>query len=238
MRYEIHGSGPHLFVGYPLRASSTGAGDRPATAVRDRYLAQLTDYYRVVIMDYPPTGAEAQAVVDSFTPGRVSADILEIADAIGADRFAWFGYSWGGVVGLQLAAQSTRLTALICGGWPPLGAPYQDMVLWSQRVAERTRLPDWAMTVSYYRGLLTWDEREAISSISCPRMAFAGSDDVVVSEGTTFRVGSLLAGHRAELEEMGWTVHLVDGHRHDLFMHPDVVVPLVRGFLDPILLGA
>ena len=112
------------------------------------------------------------------------------------------------------------------------------MVLWSDRVAERTRLPDWAMTVTYYRGLLTWAEREAVSSIACPRMAFAGSDDVIVSEGTTFRVGPLLAGHRAELEEMGWTVHLVDGHHHDLFMHPDVVVPLVRGFLDPILLGS
>jgi hypothetical protein len=25
------------------------------------------------------------------------------------------------------------------------------------------------------------------------------------------------------------------GQRHDLFMHPDVVVPLVSGFLDPLL---
>ena len=187
---------------------------------------------------YPPTGDEAQAVIETFTPERVSADILAVADALGAPRFAWYGYSWGGVVRLQLAAKSNRLTALICGGWPPFGAPYQDMVLWSERVAERTGLPDWAMTVTYYRGLLAWPEREAISSISCPRMAFAGSDDAIVSEGTTFRVGPLLAEHRAELEEMGWTVHLVDGHRHDLFTQPDVVVPLVRGFLDPILLSA
>jgi pimeloyl-ACP methyl ester carboxylesterase len=74
--------------------------------VRDSYLAQLTSCYRVVIMDYPPTGDEARAVIDTFTPERVSADILEIADAIGADRFAWFGYSWGGVVGFQLAPKA------------------------------------------------------------------------------------------------------------------------------------
>jgi hypothetical protein len=69
-------------------------------------------------------------------------------------------------------------------------------------------------------------------------MAFAGSDDVIVSEGMTFRIGPLLSDHRAELEEMGWTVQLVEGHRHDLFMQPDVVVPLIRGFLDPILIRA
>ena len=37
MRYEIHGSGPHLSVGYPLRASGKGADDNPAAAVRDGY---------------------------------------------------------------------------------------------------------------------------------------------------------------------------------------------------------
>jgi len=188
-------------------------------------------------MDYPPTGDDAKAFIDSFTPDRVCADVLAVADAIGAKRFAWYGYSWGGVVGLQLAAKNERLTALVCGGWPPLGALHRDMVSWAERVAESTGLPDWAMTVTYYRGLLTWAEREDVSSITCPRMAFAGSDDVVVSEGTTFRVGPLLAEHRAELENMGWTVQLVDGQRHDLFMKPEIVVPIVRGFLDSLLVN-
>ena len=109
-------------------------------------------------MDYPPTGDDAKAVVDSFTPDPVCGDVLAAADATGANRFAWYGYSWSGVLGLQLAARRS------------------------------------------------WPEREAISCISCPRMAFAGAEDVIVSEGTTFRVGPLLAEHRAELEEMGWTV--------------------------------
>ena len=182
MRYELHGSGPHLFVGYPLRASGEGVDNNPETAtLRNSYLAQLSSRYRVILMDYPPTGEKAEAVIESFTPARVCADILSVADAVGADRFAWYGYSWGGVVGIQLAASSNRLTALVCGGWPPLGAPYRDMVSWSERVAERTGLPDWKMTVTYYRGLLTWAGREAISTICCPRMAFAGTDDVIVS---------------------------------------------------------
>lgn len=71
-------------------------------ALRKGYLDRLTDRYRVIVMDYPPTGPDAARAVDSFDPNRVCADILAVADAAGADRFAWFGYSWGGVVGLQL----------------------------------------------------------------------------------------------------------------------------------------
>jgi pimeloyl-ACP methyl ester carboxylesterase len=237
MHVETYGDGPWLFVGWPIRTRNTPAQFDPAASVRERYLDQLTGNYRVVLMDCPPTGDDAAAVVDTFTPDRVTADVLAAADAAGADRFAWYGYSWSAVVGLQLAARSRRLTALVCGGWPPLGAPYRDMLLWAEGRAQRTGLPDWALTATYYRELVSWPERQAVSQIACPRMAFAGSDDVIVSEGSTFRVGPLLAENRAELEAMGWSVQLIDGHRHDLFMNPDVVVPLVRGFLDPILIG-
>jgi pimeloyl-ACP methyl ester carboxylesterase len=39
-----------------------------------------------------------------------------VADAAGFERFAWLGYSWGGVMVLQLAWRSNRLSTLICGG--------------------------------------------------------------------------------------------------------------------------
>ncbi len=99
MHVEVYGDGPWLFVGWPIRTRNTPPQFDPAASVRDRYLDQLTDAYRVVLMDYPPTGDDARAVVDSFTPDRVCADMLAAADAMGADRFAWCGYSWSGVVG-------------------------------------------------------------------------------------------------------------------------------------------
>ena len=61
-------------------------------------------------------------------------------------------------------------------------------------------------------------------------MVFAGSDD------TSYRIGPLVAEHREELEEMGWTVELVDGFKHDLVTRADIVVPMIRQFLDPSLL--
>ena len=78
------------------------------------YFNRLADRYRVIVIEYPPRD-EAQAFVDSFTADHVCADILAVANAASADRFAWFGFSWGGVVGLQLATRTNRLTALVYG---------------------------------------------------------------------------------------------------------------------------
>lgn len=33
---------------------------------------------------------------------------------------------------------------------------------------------------------------------------------------------------------MGWTVRLVEGFGHELGERPDVVIPLLRAFLDPM----
>ena len=92
--------------------------------------------------------------------------------------------------------------------------------------------------VGLYRALNEWRDEEAVSKFTCPRMAFAGSDDVITTAGYTTRIGPLVAERRTDLERLGWTVRLVDKARHDLFTRPEVVVPLVRAFLNPILLRA
>ena len=90
-RYEVRGRGPVLFVGPPITAAKPVPGADPLAKVRDGYLERLTDRYRVVLLDYPPTGNDARAIAGAFTPDRVCADILAVADAVGADRFAWYG---------------------------------------------------------------------------------------------------------------------------------------------------
>ena len=69
-------------------------------------------------------------------------------------------------------------------------------------------------------------------------MTFAGAKDVIVTDGLTARIGPLVAEHSAELQRMGWVVRVVDNFAHELVTRPDVVVPLVREFLDPVLLPA
>jgi|KBSMisStaDraftv2_1062788.scaffolds.fasta_scaffold102969_2 pimeloyl-ACP methyl ester carboxylesterase len=186
--------------------------------------ALLTERYRVAVLDYPT--AELLNARDgwaAFTPDRVCSDILGVADAMGVQSFAFYGYSWGGVVGLQLATRTPRVSALAIGGWPPLGAPYAAM---PNGTAERT------LYSYFYDSLVNWPERQAVARIRCPRMAFAGSNDIIRAAHVTARIGPLVAEHRVELERLGWIVRLVDGFAHELGFRPDVVAPLIRPFLD------
>lgn len=211
----------------------TVQGSGPVIIAFDRgkgHYDALTDRYRVVVMDYPPAAireSTSPSVIESFTPDRVCGDVLAVADAVGADRFAYYGFSWGGVVGLQLATRTDRLSALICAGWPPLGAPYKDM----PKAATREQ----RIFATFYEHLTNWPEREAVSKITCPRFTFAGREDVITVPTVTARIGPLIAEHRGELERMGWRVRLVDGVRHDLGSRADLVMPLLREFLDAVV---
>jgi pimeloyl-ACP methyl ester carboxylesterase len=206
LAYSVHGAGPALITFDGGLANVDG----------------LTERYRVIAMSYPPAdilNSRSKTVIEAFTPERVCADILSVADMEGASSFAYYGYSWGGVVGLQLANRTNRLSALVCGGWTPLGAPY----------AEMPSVTGQSIFTTFYRSMLQWPEHEAVSRIACPRLAFAGRDDL------TARIGPLLAEHREELEQLGWTVRLFDGFGHSLNLSRDVVVSLLRDFLDPLL---
>jgi pimeloyl-ACP methyl ester carboxylesterase len=211
--YTVGGAGPVLI------AFDRGTG----------HYDQLIERYRVVVIDYPPAeirDATTASVIGSFTPDRVCKDVLAVADAVGADRFAYYGFSWGGVVGLQLATRTDRLSALVCGGWPPLGAPYKDMA---------NAAAGQPIYKTFYEHLTDWPERAAVSEIGCPRLTFAGREDVITTTAVTARIGPLIAEHRDELERLGWRVRLVDGFKHELGFRPDVAMPLVREFLDSVL---
>jgi pimeloyl-ACP methyl ester carboxylesterase len=65
---------------------------------------------------------------DTLTPANLAGDLLAVADAAAADRFAYYGYSWLALAGLQLAVRSDRVAALAMGGFPPLDGPYAQML--------------------------------------------------------------------------------------------------------------
>jgi pimeloyl-ACP methyl ester carboxylesterase len=216
--FTIRGSGPALIV-----------FDRPPRG----YYDQLTDRYRVVVIA-DPVADNSRANIASFTADRLCADILAVADAAGVKRFAWFGFSFGGVVGLQLASRTNRLSALVCGGWPPLGGQYAETLAYAEEEAAQGRT---SPALTFYRSIRSWPEREAVSKFTCPRMTFAGNkDEFTAGKSHRIRIGPLIAEHRAELERMGWVVQLIDGFGHELGERPDVIMPILKRFLDPILL--
>src|SRR5919106_3583238 len=87
----------------------------------------LSDAFQVVAFDYEGHVLEVPKP-DTLTPANLAADLLAVADAAGADRFAYYGYSWLALAGLQLAIRTDRLSALIMGGFPPLEGPYAEML--------------------------------------------------------------------------------------------------------------
>jgi pimeloyl-ACP methyl ester carboxylesterase len=218
-------------------------GDDGAAVLRG-YLDRLTDRYRVLLVDYPSIGKSPSIPADELTADRVCADLVEVATAAGFDRFAYWGYSWGGAVGLQLASRTDRLSALVCGGWTPLGASYADIVRVSREAAasppassmvvlrEASQYSQW---VTFFESIVDWPEAQAVADIACPRMTFAGSEgDPTAGHDVPVKIATTIRERRDELEAMGWCVKEIPGRDHSVCLDPAAVVPVVREFLDKV----
>jgi pimeloyl-ACP methyl ester carboxylesterase len=234
LHFEVTGDGPWLMLGYPFG----GPGLEAVDSLPQSFLDRLTDRFRVIVVDYPRgVGRSAPAAPDVTTADNVCDEMLLVATAAGADRFAYWGYSWGGVVGIQLACRTDRLTALVIGGWPPLGAPYEDMRVMTAQASADPALPpeqrdlvaSWA---TFYRSMAGWDA-DSIRKIVCPRMAYAGGDDLVIQAGVTVSIAKLFEERNTELRDRNWEIEVIPGLDHAGAMtDAAAVVPRVRPFLE------
>ena len=92
-----------------------------------KIIDSLADRYRVIAFDYE--GHVMEYPKSNLTPENITNDFLAIADAVNAETFAYYGYSWLALCGMQLAIRSNRLQALIMGGFPPLNGIYKEMLI-------------------------------------------------------------------------------------------------------------
>jgi pimeloyl-ACP methyl ester carboxylesterase len=209
---EVHGQGPTVLlpvnpepVEGPQAEELRKWGVDPALG--RTLIDGLSDVFRVVAFDYEGHVLQAPKP-DTLTPGNVDGDLLAVADAVGAERFGYYGYSWLALAGLQLAIRSDRVAALAMGGWPPLDGPYGEMlrvttvtheIAVANAAAPPTTAPseqapdewDWdpaqmtlteAQTrqfVTLYEALQGFDDRAAQARIRCPRLCVVGSADQI-----------------------------------------------------------
>jgi pimeloyl-ACP methyl ester carboxylesterase len=188
----------------------------------------------------------------TLTPENVAKDLLAIADSAGAERFAYYGYSWLAVIGLQLALRTNRLSALIMGGYPPLDGPYKEMLGVTTAAHEMSEKPldpddEWAVAtskdqtqqfVTLYEALQAFDDRAAQTKLSIPRLCVVGSVGSADAIQYGEKWGSILVDiakpvieGRAELEQFGWDVRVLDGMDHIQAMQATAVVPIIRPWL-------
>jgi pimeloyl-ACP methyl ester carboxylesterase len=209
---EVHGRGPTVLLAVNPQPVEGAQAEEMRRWGADPALGRslidgLSDAFRVVAFDYEGQVLQVPKP-DTLTPANVARDLLTVADAVSADRFAYYGYSWLALAGLQLAIRTDRLTALVMGGFPPLGGPYEQMLrvttathemASSQRRTETTSPPspspsdelDWSQVevsltepqtrqfVTLYQALQGFDDGAAQAQINCPRLCFVGSADEI-----------------------------------------------------------
>ncbi|OYP14177.1 3-oxoadipate enol-lactonase [Streptomyces sp. FBKL.4005] len=121
-------SAPALLLGPSLGTS---------LALWDEVAPELSAGHRVIRWDLPGHGGSAADLIrPGATVGDLAALVLELADALGVDRFAYAGVSLGGAVGLHLAVHHPeRLTSLavLCSS-----AHFDGAAPWRER-ADRVR---------------------------------------------------------------------------------------------------
>jgi pimeloyl-ACP methyl ester carboxylesterase len=263
---EVHGSGPAVLLPVDPRPIEGEQAEEMRKwgadpAVGRSLIDGLSDAFRVVAFDYQ---GHVMAVPKpaTLTPANVAADLLAVADAVGAERFAYYGYSWLALSGLQLAIRTDRLSALVMGGFPPYDGPYAEMLKVTVASHEMSAKPktgqpaakpepgDWSSAeistteeqtgqfVTLYEALQDFDDRAV--RLTCPRLCFAGSaDEIEYGEqwgNTRVRLAGPLVEHRAELEARGWDVEVLDGLDHMGAMHAARVLPILRPWLERVLL--
>ena len=129
---QVHGQGPALLLPVNPRSVEGPQAEELRRWGNDPALGRalidgLADAYRVIAFDYEGHVLQVPKP-DTLTPDNLARDLLAVADVAGAERFACYGYSWLALAGMQLALRSDRVVALAMGGWPPLGAPYAEML--------------------------------------------------------------------------------------------------------------
>jgi glutaredoxin-related protein len=267
---EVQGEGPSLLLPvnpHPIEGPQAEEmrkwGVDPALG--RSLIDGLSDKYRVIAFDYEGHVLNA-AKPDTLTPTNVTSDLLSIADAVAAKQFAFYGYSWLALSGLQLAIRTNRLSALIIGGFPPIDGPYKEMLSvtmathqMSTSTREISNPPqktsdefDWSNVevtmsdaqtkqfVTLYQELQGFNDRTAQTKLSCPRLCFAGSADKIDYGKRWGDVHVDIAGpllnQRYEIEAFGWDVQVLEGLDHTQAMQAANVLPIVRPWLDSKLI--
>jgi pimeloyl-ACP methyl ester carboxylesterase len=253
---EVHGDGPALLLPVDPRPVEGQQAEELRRYGADPALGQsliggLRDRFRVVAFGYQEA-LFANPKPDTLTCGNAVDDLLAVADAAGAARFAYYGYSWTAMVGLQLALRTDRLSALVMGGFPPLDGPYAEMLRVTEAGNQLSRSEsaddaegEWTSTalsdaqsrqfVTLYRSLEGFDDRAAQARITCPRLCFVGSADEVDYPpqfgGVRVSFAGPVIAREPDLRALGWEVRVLDGLDHMQAMQASQVVPILRRFL-------
>ncbi|WP_330460815.1 3-oxoadipate enol-lactonase [Streptomyces sp. NBC_00820] len=221
-------------------------------ALWDRIAPELSSGHRVVRWDLPGHGGSAADLIGpGATVGDLAGLVLDLADALGIERFAYAGVSLSGAVGLHLAVhRPERLTSLavICSS-----AHFGGSTPWRDR-AERVRREGlgWLAESADARwftpgftvprlvrdhveadagayaaccdALAAFDLRDRLTRVAVPTLLVAGRRDAATPPAQLREIADAVPG--ATLMELPGAAHLAPAQC------PEAVLAALRTWLD------
>jgi pimeloyl-ACP methyl ester carboxylesterase len=139
--YDVTGAGPVVILLH-------GGGENRRSWHEAGYVARLAKEFTVVTMDIRGNGeSDKPPTVAAFSPTRLNQDVLAVANAVKAERFAIWGFSYGANVGRYLAAVSDRVRGMVYIGIP-FGAAADG--IFRERILGMARRPEWLAAMLDY----------------------------------------------------------------------------------------
>ncbi|MGE0864775.1 MAG: alpha/beta fold hydrolase [Vicinamibacterales bacterium] len=139
--YDVTGSGPVVILLH-------GGGSTRRSWHEAGYVSRLAAEFTVVTMDIRGNGESGRPpLAAAFAPARLNQDVLAVANAVKAERFVIWGFSYGANVGRYLAAVSDRVRGMVYVGIP-FGAAADGM--FRERILGMANRPAWLAALLDY----------------------------------------------------------------------------------------
>jgi pimeloyl-ACP methyl ester carboxylesterase len=236
--YDVSGRGPLLLLVHALGISRQiwhAAG----------IVEALSPSFMVAALDLRGHG-ESDKPVDAamYTAEKLLDDLCAVADAIGTDRFSYWGHSYGATIGIQAAARLPRVArAAIAGSffgrqadeeWLKQAIAGMEQVV---RADDEGRLDELGLApqqreslaafssiimLACLKGIATFPGVEP-GDVRCPTLVYTGTRDHALE---------CIEAQRAKVEANGVQLAIFEGLDHQqLVTARETVLPPIRAFL-------
>jgi aminoacrylate hydrolase len=224
LHYEVHGSGPVLFLVAGLGGDARWWGDN---------IPELARHFTVVVHDHRGTARSTLSRID-YSVAQMADDALQLMDGLGHDKVHWCGHSTGGAMGQVLAIEHPgridrlvlsatwaktdaffrrlfEVRSLMLKGLGPvaylkssalaLNAPAwvrdhdADLTAAEARAAETIPIPE--IVLSRIAAIVAHDRREQLHKVKARTLAICARDDTVTPLYFTEDLVRLIPGARA-----------------------------------------
>jgi pimeloyl-ACP methyl ester carboxylesterase len=214
------------FDGHRLAYRVNGRG--PALVIVSQYWRSEDEVHvrllgdRWAVFHITPVGYGKSDRVPGYAGEALAPQVLAVLDDHGIDRFVVWGYSAGGAMAACVARATTRVAAMICGGF----ALFDHFTPATMRQLDRRLRPNHASR-SLWPWVNAFEWTDEVGSMSCACLVYWGSEDRQMAAKLRRSQGQLALQHVDFVEFVG-PDHGACNSRETL---ESTVVPAIKSWL-------